>query len=169
MPNADIVDVTEGIKTEIEGHDWGHEMCVIRSYANVREELKELDEIRIDVVPWASTPEMDSVGSIDTACEVDIYIRKKFKKSEQDDEGVIPNEDIDPMMKLVTDIYEFFMPSQNQDAALMRSGRQLTDLPEARWTETRLVSHYLRRELKERMFAGWIRLTYSLHKTIAIT
>lgn len=170
MANAEIVDIAEGIKEQIKWHRWGYEFCVERSYANVREELREINTLRIDVVPWTTTIEFNAVGNITHACEVDILIRKRFKGKQNEVDGAIPNYHIDPLMKVVTDIYEFFIPCQNADPALARSGRQLANIPGAYWQETRLISHCIRGHIQQlRQFTGWIRLTYTIGKAISIT
>ena len=163
MANATIVDVAEAIKEAIKGHEWLiRELCVERSYANVRQKLEDLDTVRIDVVPWNSQPEIDSVGTFLWPCEVDILIRRRNTANEQNPSGELRKEEIDLLMRLVQDVYEFFLPSQATDPE--QTGRLVT-FDEAHWEETRMIAHYVRSHLAElRQFTGWIRLTYSVGK-----
>lgn len=151
--------IAEAIAEEIRLKDFGPEFFVKRSYADVSVPLKDNDdELRVDVVPFRSESSLVSRADLEYTVETDVLIRKKFTAKQQDvDSGEIQTEDVDELMKLRQDIEEYFASSQDTN----QTGRQLTDIQDAVWQNSRTMASYVRNHLRvHRQFTGWIRLTY---------
>jgi len=164
---ATLVSIADGVKAAlVAGQIYFAplEFTPARSYADWSHILDEdMDTLQVDIVPWSETVTLDSVGSVQYICEIDVLVRQRMGANNQkDSSGRIKVAEVDKLVLLVEQIAEFFMPCQpNQD------GRRLTDITEAAWQDAKIISPYVRRHLREnRQFTGWVRLVYSLAKAI---
>lgn len=163
MPNAVEVDIAEAIKDELNDATFSLAFDAERSEADATVPLTGLSTLRVDVVPWLPQPELDARGLITYAVDVDILIRKRFPPSDQDaSTGRIPTTETDALRYLRQEITEFFLPCQpNQD------GRALTDVADASWQETKVISGMVRPHFKQhRQFTAWLRVTYSISRAL---
>ena len=163
---AVLIEVADAVSDALNGHDFGIPFTAQRSYADWNDELADLAEVKVDVVPFRSVPDLDSVGTYEIPVTIDILIRKHFDYSDQDSDQTIPNEIIDPLIKLVQDVWEFFAPSQANGA---HTGRlTLTSGLSAAWDSdnpARVMADYVRPHLRKmRQFTGWIRVGYVVSK-----
>lgn len=128
-----------------------------RSYAEWGEELKDIDSLRVDVVPLQTGPdaELSDRGTVEYKCEIDIGVRKRFAVPEQETgTGLIYLHEMDALVLLVQEIAEFFMIDR------------LTDTNTAIWESTEIKLSWSRRYLREmRQFFGFVRLTFKVVKT----
>lgn len=161
MANAVEVDIAEAIKDELNSHDFGIAFQAERNEADPTVPLEEINQLRIDVVPWLPLSVLATRGTLRYSAPTDILIRKRFEGSQQSiSSGRIPKEETDRLRKLRQDIAEFFMPSQTTN-----TGRSLTAIPNANWVETKVMAGLVRQHLKlHSQFTGWLRITYAVQK-----
>lgn len=131
-----------------------------RSYADWANDLDELEGLRVDVVPISyDEAELEGREVVSYLCRSHVGIRKWFPRSQA--EGAsnrIPQVDIDRLVFFVQELNEFFC---------QESGRRLSAYPEAVWQETKIVTTYSRKYLRDnRMFFGLLRVNYSVAKAL---
>ena len=156
------VEIAEAIKDELNSNTWSMEFLAVRSEADPATPLTSLGEVRVDVVPWQPTTELESRGEILYTVPVDILVRKRFGAADQalDDSGEIDLYETDRLRNLAQEIREFWMPSQTT-----KHGRELTAVPNAAWDETRIMAAMVRPHFRQyRQFTAWVRVTYTLSK-----
>ena len=150
MADAILVAAAKAVYDAIDGHDFGIEFDLERSYADWELERDQEMPLRVDVVPFRhSKIELASRAGITYEVEVDIAVRMSFGQDSQGAGGRIPNEEIDPLVKLVEDIHEFFVKE------IVGSG----DQP---WIASVIRAPFVPQHLRNlRQFTGLVRITVS--------
>lgn len=154
------VDIAEAIATELNADAFSQPFMASMNYADISTPLTEMDELKVDVVPWKSESELSDRGELEYTIETDIVIRKRFGVQDQVvTTQAIEKNAINEMMQLRQEISEFFTPSQ----VTGQTGRSLSDQPNASWQETKVMASFVRPHLRQfRQFTGWLRITYQI-------
>jgi hypothetical protein len=145
-----LIDVADAVTAELNGHVFSQEFTATRTYADWDEQLSTY-ELRSDVVPVASMPtELDTRGSVNYLCSVDIGIRKKLEAGDSDR---VDAEIVDPLVRLIEEIHEWTI------------GKELNY--DATWESTIFVAAYVPEHLRQNnQFTGIVRVTYSVSKCL---
>lgn len=158
---AVLIEVAEGVTNELrdavdDDEFEGLQFVPERSYAEWDDELPDLDCLHVDVVPVTyDETDLDARESVGYVVSVDVVIRKKFGQKHRTQNGKIDLEEIDRLVLLVEEIYELF------------SKARLTDYDEAIWKETRILSSYSRKHLREMsMFLGIVRISFDVSERL---
>lgn len=108
MSQAEIVKIADAIQQELAAGTFSQPFEPVRSYSG-RTELKDLDTLRVDVVPDAEEVDITTRKSMSFDCRVQIWIRKRFGPDASDEAtGEIEVEELDAMAALEQEIAEFF-------------------------------------------------------------
>lgn len=157
MATAVIVDIAEKIKDALNAGTFSVTFTAERSYAQWEEQLEDLDTLRVDVVPLQAGPatNIETRSEVEYLAEIDIGVRKRFGRSEQEAEtGRVDSTEIDDLVLLVQEIAEFFTTDR------------LTDTNTGIWQTTEIKQSWSRKHLREmRQFFGFVRLTFRVTKT----
>lgn len=136
-----------------------------RSYPDWDDDFKDLDSLSLDVV-WVSSDgngavaELDSADTIQTEPSIDIAIRKRFEASDRDSTtGRLKNTSIDPLVKLVEQIYELFVGARETPITLA-SGLV------ANWVDCTIKTHCDYGRLRQGYFLGVVRIRYDVSKAV---
>jgi len=135
-----------------------------RSYPDWDDDFKDLKSLSLDVV-WVSSDgsgalaELDSFSSLETEPSIDIAIRKRFEPSDRETNGRLKNASVDPLVKLVEQIYELFAAGRMESIDL---GNGI----EANWVDASIRTHCDYRRLREGYFLGVIRLRWNVSKEV---
>lgn len=158
---AVLTTIADAITAELaaavrDGKFEGMQFTPERSYADWDDDLKDLDCLRVDVVPVGhEDASRETRGSLKYDCSIDIGVREKFGAEARDKHGRIQVERVDRLALLIEEIHEFFI------------SRRLTGLEAAVWVETKIVSSYDREKLRDLgLFVGFVRVTYRHPKAI---
>jgi hypothetical protein len=136
-----------------------------RSYPDWDDDFKDIDSLTLDVV-WVSSDgngavaELDSVESLQTEPSIDIAIRKRFETSDRDHTtGRLKNASVDPLVKLVEQIYELFTANRETPVTLA-SGLV------ANWLDCNIKTHCDYGRLRQGYFLGVVRIRYDVSKAV---
>ena len=160
------VDVAVGIVTELTSHSFSQSFTPRRQLGELDVNLKELNTLVVDVVPFKLTSRLANRGAIAYTCVTSIVIRKKFPANTLVS-GRIPLTQTDGLMSLMQEIHDYFTVSQQ----IPRTGRRLASVPEAVWMEHEeknedgIIGPYSKYLNEEQTFVGIIRVTYEVHRT----
>jgi hypothetical protein len=132
-----------------------------RTYPPKDLNLGELTGLRVDVIPvaHAESKTIDRSRRTQYLCEVDIGIRKKFRKEERDStSGEIHLDEVDRLVEFVEQIHDFLT---DPDGQRRLPGAQL----DATWEDTKIRATYVQRHLREwQQFTGIVRVSYRAFK-----
>lgn len=146
------LEIADAVVTALEAGTFSKSIEPVRSYAEWDEELKDFDELHVDVVPLQTGPatELDDRSSVEYTCEIDVGVRYRFGPSEQESTtGRIDTSDMDACKLLVQEIAEFFITDR------------FADSPFAIWQNTEIKLGWSRKHLRQmRQFFGFVRLTF---------
>ena len=148
---AILVSTADAVRSALADHRFGQEFEPVRSYADWELPLEDSDELHADVVPVGSPDmELESRGSIAYAPQVDIVIRKRMAKEQQETDGTLILPEIDDLVLLVQEIAEYFMADR------------LTEFEDAAWAGTQMLAAFKPSHLRQyRQFTGIVRLTFT--------
>lgn len=151
---AELVSVADAIVAELANLVSEHvgEIEPVRSYADWAEELKDLGDFRVDVVPVGyPEEEADSRGSIGYRCAVDVGVRKKFAQADRESSGRIKLAEIDKLVGLVQEIHTFLF------------NRRLSTYEGAAFREVKFRVVCSRKHLRDDgLFLGVVRVFYDV-------
>jgi hypothetical protein len=129
----------------------------VRSYADWTDELRNLDELHVDIVAnQAGDQELTTRGMVMYELPIDIGVRQRFDKDGIDHEtGRVAIQEVDRLVLLVEEIARFL------------AADRLTTYSVAAYVETRVLSLFNRRHLRElNQFTGLIRSVYQVEKAV---
>jgi hypothetical protein len=136
-----------------------------RSYPTWDDEFASLKNLAVDVV-WVSSgsnggtlAELDSEQSIQTEPAIDIAIRKRFEPSDREANGDLKRSSIDPLVKLVEQIYETLAGDRMQ-AITLASGLH------ANWVDTSVRTYCDYGRLRQGCFLGCVRIRFDVSKVV---
>ena len=170
-----IVSIADAITTSLEqgrdDGDLGDEYFIPRrSYADWDEELAKLQDLHVDVVAVTNevTTDLDSRLKVVYVVPVDIGIRKRFKKNEQDpDTREIDKEANDALIQLTEQTLEYFLPQDNLKRPSNQPGR-LPGLDCAAWVGAKIRTAGNRIHLRDwRQFTSIVRVTFRATQEIS--
>jgi hypothetical protein len=157
--------ITAAINTAVGGGVFAPQVFTAkRSYPDWDDDFKDLKSLSLDVV-WVSSDgngavaELDSVSTLETEPSVDIAIRKRFEPSDRDSIGRLRNSSVDPLVKLVEQIYELFAAGRIN---LIDLGNSI----QANWVDANIRTHCDYRRLREGYFLGVVRLRWNVSKAV---
>ena len=136
-----------------------------RSYPDWDDDFGDLKDLALDVVFVSSdgngaVAELDSVGSLETEPTIDIAIRKRFEQSDRETkDGRLKNSSVDPLVKLVEQIYELFADGRMTPLTLA-SGRV------ANWMDCVIRTHCDYAKLRQGYFLGVVRIRWNVSETL---
>jgi hypothetical protein len=130
-----------------------------RSYADWKNDLDELPQLKVDVVPLTyEQSELETLGALGYVCSAHVGVRKWFGRDHlTGNQGRINVASIDRLVQFIQEIHEFFL----------KEPRRLSLYPESAWVETKILSPFSRKHLRDhRMFFGLLKLSYSVSKSL---
>lgn len=166
MPSAELVAVADAITTELTAAQQAGQFVDLaaftpeRSYADWANDLAELSGLRVDVVGVAYTEaELADRGSVAYVCTSHVGVRHWFLRSETEGtDSRIKRASIDRLVLFIQELNEFFCKE---------GGRRLAAYPAASWQDTKILTTYSRKHLRDhRMFLGILRVSYYVTKTL---
>jgi len=135
-----IVDVAGAVMGELEEGTFAMPFTLARAYTPIYD-LKEMDGVRVTVVPRESAITNLDRGRVSNAVAVDVAVQRKVASVEP---AVI-----DPLMGLVQELGDFL------------TRRKLAAAPDARWTRIENGVIYAPEHMNEkRMFTSVLTVTY---------
>ena len=154
-----LVQVADAIKTELDGGSFVRTFGCERNYADWDDALEERDELRVDVVPFGhGAPELDSRGSTEYRCQVDVVVRYRFGQPDQNEIGGIETARIDELVELVEQLHQHLCDPAE---------RRFTNYTAATWWSTDVATSYARNHLRElRQFTAILRVTANVSVTL---
>ncbi len=159
MPEAVAVELAKAVTAQLAAATLSQKFAPERSYAEWDVDLKDEDQLHVDVVAVTTeqTADLSSHSTLKYVVPVDIGVRKKFGPDKQnDDTGRIQIESIDELVLLVQEIHELFTP------------KRLTQFEAGVWQETKIVVCPATKHLREmRQFTGIVRVTFRVDKKVA--
>jgi hypothetical protein len=108
MANAQIIDVAEAVCAGLNAGTFSLPFTAVRSYTPVSD-LENSKALVVTVVPKSDDGTLDSRSSSVHKVAIDIGIQKKLPN--------LTNESIDPLMRLVQEIADYFLFGQNPAGA----------------------------------------------------
>jgi hypothetical protein len=136
-----------------------------RSYPDWDDDFKDLDSLSLDVV-WVSSDgngaaaELDSADTLQTDPSVDIAIRKRFEASDRDQTtGRLKNTSVDPLVKLVEQVYELFVAARETPLTLAPG-------LVANWVDCTIKTHCDYGRLRQGYFLGVVRVRWDVSKAV---
>jgi hypothetical protein len=158
MSDAVAVEIAKAVTVQIAAATFSQTFTPERSYAEWDVELKDEDELHVDVVVVTTeqTADLSSQSTVKYLVPVDIGVRKKFGPDKQnDDTGRIQIESVDELVLLVQEIHELFTP------------QRLTGFDPGVWQETKIVVSPATKHLREmRQFTGIVRVTFRVDRKV---
>jgi hypothetical protein len=160
MPeSAELVKVADAITAELAVAQQGGRFVDLeaftpqRSWADWKEDLDELDSLRVDVVGLSYDEcELDTRKSVSYTCTTHVGVRRWFPNSQVQTGGRINREKIDRLVYFIQELNEFFCDE---------AGRRLATYPDAVWQATKILTTFNRKYLRDkRMFFGLLKVTY---------
>lgn len=98
-----IVDIAEAVKNELNGHHFSQSFTAVRTYLPVYE-LKDMGTLHVTVVPKSRELQLETRRDVRRDYEIDIAVQKRFSADTA--------AEIDPLMTLVEEITDFFVPGR---------------------------------------------------------
>ena len=166
MPDqAELVKIADAITTklaaaQVAGRFVGLETFTpVRSYADWKKDLEELDALQVDVVGLSYDEcGLDTRGSVGYLCTSHVGVRRWFPSSQVQSGGRINRDKIDRLVLFVQELNEFFCDL---------NGRRLDAYPEAAWQATKILTTFNRKHLRDhRMFFGLLKVSCAVSKGI---
>jgi hypothetical protein len=142
-----------------------HYFTAIRSYPDWDDDFGDLKDLAVDVVFVSSdgngsTAELDSFGSLQTEPSIDIAIRKRFDPDDRETTtGRLKNTSVDPMIKLVEQVYELF--AGDRDTPLTLEAGLV-----ANWVDCVIRTHCDYGKLRQGYFLGVVRIRWNVSKGV---
>lgn len=138
---AKLVEIADAVKTELAGGVFSQPFSPVRTWRPVQE-LLDLKELNVMIVPRGVESTSGSRSSADNNYSVDIAVRKRVGKSDQE---------CDELTLLVEEICEFFVR------------RRLMSYPSAMWIGTENIPVFSPDHLEEMsVFTSVITVTYKV-------
>lgn len=168
MTNAVLPLLADAVTTEINAAVTGEDFDTLgftarRSYPDWDDDFKDLNNLAVDVVfvssgaSGGSLVELDSFGSINTEPAIDIAVRKRFAPADRETGGRLKNTSVDPLVKLVEQIYELF--SADRQTAI-----NLAASLDANWIDTQVRTYCDYARLRQGVFLGVVRIRFDVSK-----
>jgi hypothetical protein len=137
-----------------------------RSYPDWDEDFGDLKDLSLDVLFVSSdgngaTAELDSADTLQTEPAIDIAIRKRFEQSDRETkDGRLKNDSVDPLVKLVEQIYELF--AGNRETPLTLASGLI-----ANWVDCVIRTHCDYAKLRQGYFLGVVRIRWNVSKVVS--
>ena len=137
---ANIIDIAEAVKDELNGGTFSQSFTAERHYQPVFE-LKDMKTLHVTVVPKDIEMQLATRNTSQHDCRVDVAIQKKLQSADL--------AEIDELMGLVEEIISFL------------SRRKLSFVPNALWIKTTNEPIYAAEHMEQfRQFSSILTLTY---------
>lgn len=147
---AELADaVTKELADQAASGAFGVVFAPERSYVPLDAKLLEDGVTRVDVViAGHQEAALRDRAHVVYAAALDVGIRYKFKQDSQETNGQIANSEVDPLVCLVEQVYEYLAKKT---------------LCEAEWRDASVSSTFIREHLKDwRQFTGVIRVRFDV-------
>jgi len=161
MPDgsAELVKIADAITTELAtvqqaGRFVGLEpFARVRSWADWKDDIEEATGLKVDVVGLSYDQcELDTRDSVTYVCASHVGVRRWFPRGQTETGGRIKRDAIDRLVYFVQELNELFC---------RENGRRLATYPDAVWDETKILTTFNRKYLREkRMFFGLLKVSY---------
>lgn len=154
MSIAVMVDVADAVLTDINADpegNFGEFFVARRSYGEWDDQLEEIDQLFVDVVP-AKHPlseAADRSGAVLHHVDVQIVVRRRLRRTAETKRFRLS--EVDGLLQLNENIFNYFIQ------------HPLSDLATATWRESKLVTDYVRRHLRDfSQYTGISQVTYEV-------
>lgn len=158
---AELVKVADAITAELAAVQQGGQFVglepfkSVRSWADWKDDLEEINELKVDVVGLSYDQcELAEREAVTYTCGTHVGIRCWFPRDQTEGGGRIKREAIDRLIYFVQELNELFC---------RENGRRLTSYPDAVWDETKILTTFNRKYLRDkRMFFGLLKVAYKV-------
>jgi hypothetical protein len=157
--------VTTVINTAVGDGDFAPQSFTAeRSYPDWDDDFATLKTMAVDVVPVSTDgsgalAELDSASTLETEPAVDIAVRKRFEPADRESDGRLKKSSVDPLVKLVEQLYEVFAAGRLESLSLAAGIH-------ANWQEASVRTHCDYRKLREGYFLGVVRVRWNVSKAV---